>query len=102
MILVAVTSPRPEITTETEKSRGQSTATSTESVEIKNEKSTEEKNEALVTTAPEIEPEFVKETKVEDKGKEEPDSMIEGTTELSKTHKIHFLHELAGTSLLPF
>ena len=58
----------------------------------------EEKTDVEATTVPDIEEvTFVKDAEAEETRKEEPDNTVEGTIELSKTHKIHILHESTGT-----
>ena len=58
----------------------------------------EKKTDVDATTVPDIEEAtFVKKAEAEEIRKEEPDNTVEGTIELSKTRKIHILHELTGT-----
>ena len=83
-----VTSPRPEITPSSKESTEHSTEESTESAEVSNEKSFREKPiKADLTTTPKAEPLYVKGAKVSNDGKEEPNTDVEGTIELSKTHQ---------------
>ena len=84
------------MTSTSQESTEQSTAISTESAEV-DEKSIEElTTKPASTTTPNIELLYVKEAEVSRDGNEELENKIEGTIELSKTHKIHILHELSG------
>ena len=97
LLCVVVTSPRPEMTPTSKESTEQSTEKSTESAEEIDEKSIEEQTTKPVsTTTPNIELLYVKEAEVSRDRNEELENKVEGTIELSKTHKIHILHELSG------
>ena len=80
-----------------QESTEQSTSKSTESAEDVDKKATEaQTTKPASTTTPNIELLYVKEAEVSRDGNEELENKIEGTIELSKTHKIHILHEVSG------